>query len=148
MRDKGKGYLDVIHLLYKLNTNETIISYNSNRWKREEVKKMYKWRQIMVNKPLANLTEGEKGKITQIRGSVMTQRNLLDKGFAVGREIYIEKVDKTPQDLAITVKAGDKISTLNEAVASNIRVKVPSFIEDRQIPTPDISYVILQHHYC
>ena len=108
---------------------------------------MYKWRQIMVNRPLANLTEGEKGKITQIRGSVMTQRSLLEKGLAVGREITIEKVDKKPQDLVITVKAGDNISTLNEAVASNIHVKVPSFIEDRKIPSPDMSYAILHHGY-
>jgi Fe2+ transport system protein FeoA len=108
---------------------------------------MYKWKQIMVNKPLANLAEGEKGEITKIRGSAVVQRHLLEMGFAVGREISIENVERAPQDFAVTIKAGDNTCKLDERLASNIRVKVPITMEDRKISALDTAYAKLFTHY-
>jgi len=95
---------------------------------------MFKWRQIMVTKPLSNLSEGENGKIVQIRGKAIMQRYLYEMGLAVGRSISIKKVETTPLDSSVTVKAGDRISTLGNKLAINIQVQVPLTIDEREIP--------------
>lgn len=108
---------------------------------------MFKWRQIMVVKPLCNLSEGENGKIVQIRGKAAMHRYLYEMGLTVGRSISIKKVETTPLDSSVTVKVGDRISTLGRKLALNIQVKVPLTIDERIIPNLPTEYARVYHVY-
>lgn len=108
---------------------------------------MFKWRQIMVVKPLSDLCEGKSGKIVQIRGKVPVQRYLYEMGLAVGRRIYIKKVENTPLDSTITIKAENRTSTLKRNIALDIRVRVPLTLDERQIPNRTMEYARIYQVY-
>ncbi len=86
---------------------------------------MFKWKQVMITKPLSDLREGEKGQIVSIRGKPMMHRYLYEKGLAVGSIIAITKLEAQPLESVLTLKAGDHSLTLGSQFAYNIRVEVP-----------------------
>jgi Fe2+ transport system protein FeoA len=116
------------------NTNEIISYYHVKENKKSEDKAMYKWRQLMVTKPLSDLSEGESGKIVRIRGKAAIHRYLYGMGLAVGRRISIKKVENTPLGSSVTVETGGRISTLSKDLILNIRVEVPATLDERVIP--------------
>jgi Fe2+ transport system protein FeoA len=110
---------------------------------KSEDKAMYKWRQIMVIRPLSDLGEGENGKIVRIRGKIPMHRYLYEMGLAVGRDISIKKVETTSPDPSVTVIAGERTATLNRRLALNILVEVPLTVDERVIPDPARGYARL-----
>ena len=106
---------------------------------------MYKWRQVMVKKPLSNLGEGESGEIVQIRGKPEMHRHYYGMGLAVGRSIAIKKVKSTPDDYAVTIETGGRLETLDRNAALSIQVKVPVNLDEREIPDLSRAYSRLNH---
>jgi Fe2+ transport system protein FeoA len=74
-------------------------------------------------KYLSNLNEGETGEIIQVRGKPETHRYLYGMGLTMGRSVSVSRVGTTPQDTALTVRAGDKVATIERNMADNIKVQ-------------------------
>jgi Fe2+ transport system protein FeoA len=93
---------------------------------------MFKWRQVMITKPLSDMREGEKGIIMSIRGKPMMHRYLCENGLMVGCNIAVTKVETTPLEPVVTLKTGDRSFTLGIKTAYNIRVDVPLDILEKE----------------
>ena len=74
-------------------------------------------------KYLSNLNEGETGEIIQVRGKPETHRYLYGIGLTMGRSVSISGAGMTPQGSALTVRAGDKVATIEKNIADNIKVQ-------------------------
>ena len=93
---------------------------------------MFKWRRVMVTKPLSDLHEGESGTIVSIRGKPMMHRYLYENGLLVGCSVTITKLTSVAMESLITLKAGDRLFSLGQQMAYNIRVQVPLDIIDKE----------------
>jgi Fe2+ transport system protein FeoA len=92
---------------------------------------MFHWRQLKCTKPIAELCEGQKGRIVQIRGKVAEHRYLKLLGITVGRDITVDKVVITPREKIITLDVGDIKFTLDKMLCHNIQVEVPVLAGER-----------------
>ena len=70
------------------------------------------------------IEQGEKGKIVKIRGAGAMHRYLFEMGLVVGRIIFIEKKDLTPQGDPIEVRVDSSVLELEKEMAANIHVEV------------------------
>jgi hypothetical protein len=75
-------------------------------------------------KYLSNLSAGEAGEIIQVRGKPETHRYLHSQGLMMGRSIFVNSAENTPQDQMFTIQAGDMIAVIDRATAGNIKVLV------------------------
>jgi Fe2+ transport system protein FeoA len=73
---------------------------------------------------LSNLTEGETGEIVQVRGKPEMHRYLHNKGLIMGRSVSVKGTLATPENLFLTIRAGDRIEVIERAEAKNIKVLV------------------------
>jgi Fe2+ transport system protein FeoA len=73
---------------------------------------------------LSNLSEGEAGEIIQVRGKPEMHRYLWGKGFTMGRSISVDSTLATPENIYLTVRAGDRVEVLDRAEANSIKVLV------------------------
>jgi Fe2+ transport system protein FeoA len=73
---------------------------------------------------LSNLSEGETGKIIQVRGKPEIHRYLSGKGLTMGRSIFVNSTLDTPQNQFFTIRTGDTIAVIDRATAGNIKVQV------------------------
>jgi len=70
---------------------------------------------------LSSLSRGDAGEIIQVSGKPEIHRYLCSKGLTIGRTI---SVDDARTDACFTVQSGNMISTIDNDMARNIKVRV------------------------
>jgi Fe2+ transport system protein FeoA len=99
---------------------------------------MNKWLKENIIKALDDLHQGETGKIISISGKAAEHRYLHLMGITVGRKLTVIKIEITPRERIVTVKAGDIELVMDKHLIHNIRLEVPMIsVESRLSNVPN-----------